>query len=79
MLPPVVKAIRRPKKDETAEIAERESTVAVEHICKFVFHVTASTYAWSVMQGRPWVPWYLGGADSLKAYCLDYPFTVQDQ
>ena len=56
-------------------MAARENTVAVEHICKVVCHTVATTYAWTVMQGRPWVPWYLGGADSIKAYSLDFPFT----
>ena len=75
----MVKFIRRPKEQETAEMAEHEKRVAVEHICKIICHAVSSTYAFMVMRGRPWVPWYLGGEDSLKAYCLDYPFTLQDQ
>ena len=79
LLQPVVKIIRRPKKDETTEMAERENRLAIEHICKLVFHTAAAVYAFMVMRGRPWVPWYLGGADDIKALHLDYPFTLQDK
>ena len=59
----VVKIFRWPKKDETEEMAEREDRLSIEHICKIVFHTAAAVYAFMVMRGRLWVPWYLGGAD----------------
>ena len=79
LLQPVVKVVRRPKKDETKEMAEIENKIAIEHICKILFHGTVAVYSYMVFRGRPWVPWYLGGEDDNKAFCLDYPFTLQDR
>ena len=52
-----------------------ESINANEHICKIIFHGTVAVYAFSLMNGREWVPWYLGGANNIEKLCYDYPFT----
>merc|ERR1719362_1387785 len=48
VLRPVVKVVRRPKKDETKEMAEIENKIAIEHICKILFHGTVAVYSYMV-------------------------------
>ena len=70
-----MRAIRIPKARETAEAAEIENRVAVEHICKIVFHCLITLYGFIVMIDKPWLPWYLGGAQNIKLLYFDWPFT----
>ena len=78
ILEPIVKVIRRPKKNETEEMAQIENINAIDHICKSLLHVTFAAYAFKVFHGKEWVPWYLGGADNMQKLCHDYPFTELD-
>ena len=75
ILPPIVKAIRRPKAGETPEAAEAEGRVASEQFGKLLVICFVAFYGLIVMQGKPWLPWYLGGEHNIKMLCFDSPFT----
>ena len=75
---PVVKLVRRAKENETEEMAKVEGTIAIEHICKVIFHGSFAVYAYTVFSGKEWVPWYLGGSNDIRKLCEDYPFTELD-
>ena len=75
ILPPIVKAIRRPKAGETPEAAEAEGRVAIEQFGKLLGSCFVAFYGLIVMQDKPWLPWYLGGEHNIKMLCFDSPFT----
>ena len=74
-----MKAIRRPKVEETPAMAEIENRVAITQSCKVFFHSVISIYSFMVFHGKSWVPWYLGGENDIKALVLDFPFTPLDK
>lgn len=72
---PCVDAIRRPKKVESDVMKKINSENAVVHIDGTIVNLILTLHGYYAMNGKEWVPWYLGGANNMEKLSHDYPFT----
>jgi hypothetical protein len=78
-LQPLLFKLSKKVEAESDELFRLKARKSSSKLHSTLWHTFASVYAWTVIRGQVWLPWYLGGEGELVNGFANMPFQTIDQ